>query len=115
MSGAVGDGHGPDACAAVHRALEVLGRAWAGAVLWALHESGGTLRYGEVRAAVPGVSEAVLSARLRELCDHGLVDRTVEPGPPVQVHYGLTAVGRDTRPVLEALQDLAGRHPEVFG
>jgi DNA-binding HxlR family transcriptional regulator len=97
-------------CDAVHRALALLGRAWAGAVLWAMLH--GAERFTEVRAAVPGISDAVLTARLRELCDHGLVQRQVTPGPPVAVRYLLTDAGRGTRPVLEALLDFARQHPD---
>jgi DNA-binding HxlR family transcriptional regulator len=99
-------------CDAVHRALAVLGRAWAGAVLWAMLD--GAERFTEVRAGVPGISDAVLTARLRELCDHGLAERQVEPGPPVAVRYLLTEAGQGTRPVLEALRDYARGHPEVL-
>ena len=100
-------------CAAVHRVFAVLGRSWAGAVVWALLD--GAERYGEVRAALPGVSEAVLASRLKELCAHRLAERLVEPGPPVVVRYRLTPAGRDARPALRALRDYAGGHPEVFG
>ena len=99
-------------CDAVHRALTLLGRAWAGAVLWAMLE--GAERFTEVRAAVPGISDAVLTARLRELCDHGLVVRQVSPGPPVAVRYLLTDAGRGTRDVLEALRDFARDHPATL-
>ena len=100
-------------CEAVHRALALLGRAWAGAVLWAMLE--GAERFTEVRAGVPGISDAVLTARLRELCDHGVVERVVEPGPPVAVRYLLTDAGHDTRLVLEALRDFARRNPGALG
>ena len=108
MSGPVDHGD----CDAVHRALALLGRAWAGAVLWAMLE--GAERFTEVRAGVPGISDAVLTVRLRELCDHDLVERVVDPGPPVAVRYLLTDSGRATRPVLEALRDLAHDHPGTF-
>jgi DNA-binding HxlR family transcriptional regulator len=100
-------------CDAVHRALALLGRAWAGAVLWAMLD--GAERFTEVRAAVPGISDAVLTARLRELCDHGLVERQVSPGPPVAVRYLLTDAGRGTRALLEALRDFARQHPAELG
>lgn len=108
MTGALGHGD----CDAVHRALVLLGRAWAGAVLWAMLD--GAERFTEVRAAVAGISDAVLTARLRELCDHGLVERVVEPGPPVAVRYLLTDAGRATRPVLETLRDFARDHPAAL-
>lgn len=101
----------PTECAAVHRVLTLLGRAWAGPVLWALLS--GARRYSEVAAQVPGVSDAVLAARLKDLCEHGLVERTVDPGPPVSVRYAPTVTGRDARRVLRALRDYATRHPDL--
>lgn len=98
-------------CEAVHRVLSVLGRAWASPVLWAL--LGGARRYSEVRELVPGVSDAVLAARLRDLCEHGLVERHVDPGPPVAVRYRPTEAGTDTRRVLRSLRDFAARHPDL--
>ena len=100
-------------CDAVHQALALLGRAWAGAVLWAMLD--GAERFTEIRTAVPGISDAVLAARLRELCGHGLVERGVEAGPPVQVRYRLTDAGRGTGPVLDALRDYARAHPVELG
>ena len=100
-----------DDCQAVHRVLGLLGRAWAGAVLWAILD--GADRFTAVRASVPGVSDAVLTARLRDLCDHGLVERVVEPGPPTAVRYVPTPAGRDARRLLRSLRDYARRHPAV--
>ena len=100
-------------CDAVHQALALLGRAWAGAVLWAMLD--GAERFTEIRTAVPGISDAVLTARLRELCAHGLAERNVDAGPPVQVRYRLTDAGFATGPVLDALRDFARRHPTTLG
>jgi DNA-binding HxlR family transcriptional regulator len=102
-----------DDCQAVHRVLRLLGRAWAGAVLWAILD--GADRFTAIRAAVPGVSDAVLTARLRDLCAHGLVERVVDPGPPTSVRYVATRAGRDARRLLRSLRDYARRHPAVGG
>jgi len=92
-----------DDCAAVERALQVFGRAWAAAVLAAM--LAGAQRFSEIARQTGGVSDAVLSARLRELCAGGFAERVVEPGPPVVVRYLLTDAGRATAPVLAALAD----------
>jgi DNA-binding HxlR family transcriptional regulator len=102
-----------DDCQAVHRVLRLLGRAWAGAVLWSILD--GADRFTAIRAAVPGVSDAVLTARLRDLCAHGLVERVVDPGPPTSVRYVATPAGRDARRLLRSLRDYARRHPAVGG
>lgn len=106
-----GEGGG-SACSPIESAMAVLGRAWAGAVLQAMLD--GNQRFSDIRRAVPGVTDAVLSARLRELCTRGFAERVVDPGPPVTVSYHLTAIGRDTEPVLAALQDFGRRHHEVL-
>ena len=100
-----------DDCQAVHRVLGLLGRAWAGAVLWAI--LGGADRFTTILEELPGVSDAVLSARLRDLCAHGLVERVVDPGPPTSVRYVATSAGRDARRLLRSLRDYARRHPHV--
>jgi DNA-binding HxlR family transcriptional regulator len=101
-----------DDCEAVHRVLGLLGRAWAGAVLWAMLD--GADRFSLIRERLPGVSDAVLTARLRDLCGHGLAERVVEPGPPTSVRYIATPAGRDARRLLKSIQSYARRHPELF-
>ena len=93
--------------------MRVLGRAWAGAVLQAM--LGGAERFADIRRAVPGITDAVLAARLRELCERGFASRSVDAGPPTIVSYRLTDVGRDTAPVLAALHDFGRRHGDVLG
>lgn len=102
-----------DTCSPIETAMHVLGRAWAGAVLQAMLD--GAERFSEIRRRVPGVTDAVLSARLRELCQRGFAERVVDPGPPVVVSYHLTDVGRDTRPVLRELQTFGVRHAQALG
>jgi len=95
-------------CAAIEAALKVFGRAWAAAVLRAMLS--GAERFSEIRREVTGITDAVLSARLRELCEAGLAERSVEPGPPVVVRYRLTDAGRGTEPVLAALAEFGRWH-----
>ncbi|HEU5143378.1 MAG TPA: helix-turn-helix domain-containing protein [Solirubrobacterales bacterium] len=95
-------------CPHVHAAIEMIGKRWTGAIVWALGE--GPLRFGELAKAVPGLSDRLLSQRLRELEDEGLVVREVEPGAPVRVIYSLTEAGADLGPALAALRNWAQRH-----
>jgi len=97
----------------IESAMGVLGRAWAGAVLQAM--LGGSERFSEIRRAIPGITDAALTTRLKELCERGLAERAVEPGPPVVVRYTLTGAGRDTAPVLDALRAFADRHGDLLG
>src|SRR5688572_19660458 len=68
-------------CSRYHHAVELIGRRWSGAILSVLLR--GPQCYNEMLAAVPGLSDRLLTERLRELESEGLVVRTVRPGPPV--------------------------------
>lgn len=102
----------PTSCSGIERALDLLGRAWAGAVIEAM--LGGAHRYSEIARSCSGISDAVLSARLRELCARGLATRTVDPGPPTTTTYALTEAGRDVAPILDAIRAFATEHPDVL-
>ena len=99
-------------CSVIEDVMGVLGRAWAGAVVQAILD--GSERFNDIARAIPGVTDGMLSARLRELCARGLVERAVEPGPPVSVTYRLTQAGRDVAPVLDAVRVFGQAHPELF-
>lgn len=99
-------------CTVVEDVMGVLGRAWAGAVIEAL--LAGHSRFRELSRAIPGVTDGVLSTRLKELCARGLAERVVEPGPPTVVEYRLTAAGRDVAPVLAAVREFGAAHPDVI-
>ena len=84
----------------------LLSRRWAGGVVRALLD--GAERFGEVRDRLPGITDAVLTSRLRELCAWGLA-RRVEGADGV-VRYRLTAAGRDLAPVIESVEKYGRRH-----
>jgi DNA-binding HxlR family transcriptional regulator len=88
-------------CARFHAAIELIGAKWSGAALQALFT--GSHRFADLRAAIPGISDMMLTRRLRELEDAGLVERRVMPTSPVHVEYHLTQMGREARPVLDAV------------
>jgi DNA-binding HxlR family transcriptional regulator len=101
-----------DPCEPFEAAMRLLGRRWNGGVVRAL--LGGARRFGEIRAAVPGITDAVLTTRLRELCAAGLAVRQVTDGPPVLVEYLLTPAGRDLRPVLNAVERYGAKHHDLL-
>lgn len=101
-----------DPCEPFEAAMRLLGRRWTGGVVRAM--LGGARRFGEIRAAVPGITDPVLTTRLRELCVVGLATREVTDGPPVRVEYLLTPAGRDLRPVLNAVERYGTRHHELL-
>jgi DNA-binding HxlR family transcriptional regulator len=96
-----------EVCPNFHEAIELIGKRWTGAILCALTER--PMRYGELGKAVPGLSDRLLSQRLRELEDEGLVEREVEAGTPVRVTYSLTATGEDLGPAIRELKAWAKR------
>src|SRR5687767_411968 len=96
-----------DLCVRFHQAVELIGRRWSGAVIQLLMQH--RLRYAELRAAIPDISDRMLSERLRELEAAGIVVRTVLPDPPVRVEYDLTEKGRALKPALIAIGEWAER------
>jgi DNA-binding HxlR family transcriptional regulator len=88
-------------CPAYHRAVELIGRRWTGAILRALLAD--VCRFNELAAAVPGLSDRMLAERLRELESEGLVVRKVIPSSPVRVEYNLTDKGRALESVVRAV------------
>ena len=94
-------------CPHFHAAIELIGKRWTGAIVFALTD--GPLRFGELVKAVPGLSDRLLSRRLRELEEEGLVEREVEPGSPVRVTYSLTKAGVELGPAIAELKSWATR------
>jgi DNA-binding HxlR family transcriptional regulator len=91
-----------DTCPSFESALELIGRRWTGSVLQAAER--GARRFGEYRAMINGISDRLLSQRLRELEAAGLIERDVIPTTPVQIHYRLAP---DGQALVEALMPLA--------
>jgi len=94
-------------CPHFHAAIELIGKRWTGAIVCALTER--PLRFGELGKAVPGLSDRLLSQRLRELEEAGVVEREVEAGSPVRVTYSLSAKGSELRPSIAELRTWARR------
>jgi DNA-binding HxlR family transcriptional regulator len=83
----------------VELTLDLLGGKWKTVILARLKQS--PLRYGELRRAVPGLADKVLTQRLRDLEEAGFVERSKPPGG--QARYRLTSLGRSLAPALEAM------------
>jgi DNA-binding HxlR family transcriptional regulator len=88
---------------AVELAVDVIGGRWRPVILAHLKE--GVHRYGELRRRMPGVSEKMLTQRLRELEADGLVARYDRGTAAPHVEYRLTDEGLSLIPVLQALHD----------
>lgn len=92
-------------CASVEAAFNLLGRKWAGLVVHVL--ASGPLHFSELEDAIPGVSARMLTERIRELEEAGVVTRTVHAGPPVRVVYALSDKGRALVPVMAGIEKWA--------
>jgi DNA-binding HxlR family transcriptional regulator len=86
---------------AIVGAFDLLGKRWTGVVLGTL--SGGPAGFSALARAVDGISDSMLSDRLSELSNAGLVTRTVTDGPPLSVRYALADAGRALLPALEQI------------
>jgi DNA-binding HxlR family transcriptional regulator len=99
----------PRTCdAALARAFAFLGKRWNGVILGTLLN--GPAGFAELRRAVRGISDSVLSERLTELTGAGLIQRTVDEGPPIAVAYALTPSGKALLPALDELTTWASEN-----
>jgi DNA-binding HxlR family transcriptional regulator len=94
-------------CPKYHRAVELIGRRWTGAILRAMMT--GVSRFSELSGTVPGLSDRMLAERLKELEAEGIVLRTVVPVTPVRIEYSLTEKGRDLEAVISAVSGWSER------
>lgn len=90
--------------------MAVLGGAWTPSVIWKL--SGGPRRFGELSRDIPGISPKMLTTRLRELSDKGVVIRKVVPTSPPSVEYSLSELGRELVPVIDTIVRVGTRLKE---
>jgi DNA-binding HxlR family transcriptional regulator len=89
-------------CGLYHRAVELIGKRWTGAIVLVLLD--GPLHFSGIRQLVPELSDRLLSERLKELEAEGVVERRVLDGSPVRVEYSLTAKGHALEPAIRALK-----------
>lgn len=92
----------------IARVFGLLGKRWTGLIVAVLMER--PVHFSDLRRAIPGISERMLSDRLTELGAAGLVLREVDEGPPLRVSYRLTDAGAALEPALKELRGWAERH-----
>jgi DNA-binding HxlR family transcriptional regulator len=104
--------HGAEPCAkvdvALTRVFAILGKRWTGLIVAVLTQR--PAYFAELRRAIPKISERMLSDRLTELAEAGIVVREVDPGPPLRVSYRLTEAGEALGPALGELGSWAERY-----
>jgi len=98
-------------CEHFQRAAEILGRRWNPQVIRVLLY--GPARFGELRERVPGISDNLLSERLKQLEAEGIVVRTVHGGRPVLIEYSLTEAGAGLGAAIDAMGEWAERYAGV--
>jgi DNA-binding HxlR family transcriptional regulator len=104
---------GPYICG-IDAAMDVVGGKWKSLILWELDERG-TRRFGEIRRALPGVTEKMLIQQLRDLVADGVVHREVYREVPPKVEYSLTDEGRLLNAALNPLGDWGRRRIARIG
>ena len=92
-------------CPTYHHSIELIGRRWTGAILRAMLS--GEARFSDIASVVPGLSDRLLSERLKELEAEGIVKRTVVASTPVRVDYALTEKGQALSEVIAAVSTWA--------
>jgi DNA-binding HxlR family transcriptional regulator len=92
-------------CPRYHQAVELIGRRWTGVILRAMLS--GVERFSDLTETIPGLSDRMLSERLKELEAEGIIVRTVIPATPVRIEYHLTEKGRALGSVIEAVSTWA--------
>lgn len=110
---AKGSRSGPYLCG-IDAALDVVSGKWKGLVLWELHDRG-TRRFAELRRALPGVSEKMLTQHLRQMEEDGLIRRKVYAEVPPRVEYSLTDEGASLNEALQPLGRWGRRRLEREG
>lgn len=97
----------PRVCARFHRAVELIGSRWTGAIIQTLLQ--GKTRYALIKSAIPDITDRMLSERLRSLEAEDLVTRWVIADTPVRVEYELTEKGRSLQNALQEIGSWAER------
>lgn len=100
-----------EACTVFQRTLELAGRRWSGAILYA--GVAGARRFVEYRRYVRGISDRLLTQRLRELERQGFIAREVVPTMPVQIRYTPTPAGAELVGALLPLGEWGRKHFDV--
>ena len=94
-------------CSRFHRAIELIGSRWTGAIVQTLLQ--GRTRYAAIKGAIPDLTDRMLSERLRSLEGEGLLVRSVIPDSPVRVEYELTQKGLELQNALREIGNWAER------
>jgi DNA-binding HxlR family transcriptional regulator len=101
-------GKGPSVCRQFHHASELIGRRWTGAIIFLLLKQ--PCRFATLRDGIPDITDRMLSERLHELEEEGIVERTVVPETPVRVEYSLTKKGKALAEAIDSIAAWAEKY-----
>ena len=87
----------------IERGMRIIGGKWKGSILW--HLKDGPVRFNDLARMLGGASKKMISQRLSEMEETGLLERKVLSSRPVAVNYEITPFGRSALRVLEELKD----------
>lgn len=93
----------------IENTLKILDGKWKAMILYALLTEG-TLRFGELRKRLPGITQKMLTAQLRELEQYNVIARKVYPVVPPKVEYSLTSIGLSLDKVFSAMYEWSLSH-----
>lgn len=94
-------------------ALEIIGGKWKLVILYNLFE--GTKRFGQLKRAMPHITQRMLTRQLREMEEDGLISRTVYPEVPPKVEYSLTETGESLEPIVKQVDEWGAWYRRRFG
>lgn len=97
-------------CDNFHGAIEFIGKRWMGIIIYRLLD--GPMRYHELLREIDGISDRLLTERLRELVKHGLVMKNVSPTQSKKVKYELTETGIELKDIMQAIVKWAEKNSE---
>ena len=92
----------------MRRAFALLSGKWKLEIMWLLNQR--VYRFGELRKAIPGITQHMLTAQLRELEADGLVSRSVFAEVPPRVEYQITRKAQGLEPTMKTLSDWWSEH-----
>jgi len=95
---------------AVEATLDLIDGKWKGVILF--HLQSGTQRFGELRRRMPGITQRMLTKRLRALEDDHLITRNVYAEVPPRVEYSLSEIGESLQPVIDMLKAWVESHQQ---
>jgi DNA-binding HxlR family transcriptional regulator len=92
----------------IEKGMRIIGGKWKGSILW--HLKDGPVRFNELTRQLGGASKKVITDRLKEMEDIGLVQREVLNDRPIAVQYKITRFGKTALGILEELKDWSIKH-----